>query len=76
MGVFLLAFVAVMIKIATNAKKKEFEKKTNAKRGMERNSIENRKLEILNSINPNDPEDAKKKLELVEKLDKLNEKNM
>ena len=75
-ALFLIAFAFVMFKIASGNKKKEFEKKTDLKRGMERKSIENRKIEILNSINPNDPDDAKKKLELVKELDKINKKNM
>lgn len=73
--VFLVGFGFVMYKIYSDRKKKEFEKKTDAKRGMEKNSIESREIEILNSIDPNDPEDAKKKLEIVAELDKLNKKN-
>ena len=75
-AVFLIGFAIVMLKIVSDGKKKDFEKKTDSKRGMERNTIENRKIEILSSIDPNDPEDAKKKLEIVDQLDKLNKKNM
>ncbi|MCQ2801814.1 MAG: hypothetical protein MJ222_04185 [Bacilli bacterium] len=70
--VFLIVFGLVMFKIFTGNKQKEFDKKTDIKEGIAKNAIEDRKIEILSSIDPNDPEDAKKKLEVVKELDKLN----
>lgn len=73
-SLFLIGFALVMIKIVKGNKKKEFDKTTSVKAGIEKNAIEDRKLEILSSINPNDPDDAKKKLEVVKELDKMSKK--